>query len=645
MTERTILSDGNSELIKLIDNFVESSEQMLIFDSVNRDNRIIIHQYCQRFNLYTKSIIISEVNNKKMIISKELIFEEEDRLDIVEFCNFHYNQALSKGKLPKNAIADLHKIFMEKKYDIKPIKCNNFHMFLIYYQEWNKLWHPLWARQTRGTVMFLNEKTNMLEPLRYSLERNTEILTGKQIKKVDNESLDVDILELECDKQQKFIKNKISNPDTIYENAYVSGKTDGMLCTINVYRENYKSIGKELNETVGLLGKIINELCEDLDFIFTISSQKKFIITDDKMYRDILTSLLCGTHIISFNDLKDEVSKPENRSINYIFKKYLPKFVDKISNFIKQNGNSCSRITLNFEMVLPKFMNAWQEKSSSLALVYNVPLFRLLGVSYINNNNKLLFLPHFEFKQAIFDEPYVWKVNSQHQLEKMLEMCSNIIRKHNNLTVKSFIDEFIPINYNDGEIAPFDFEGFIFYVELPIDLQINHKKYEASKVKTEEYYKMHKIRIQDLLYVKEILEISPELFPEAKVAFERLSKELPIFQDFCNKFQNFIQKIIDTNNELINTFTYIYKQDFLTPFEIGRKINANEKNKIICIWNDLYSQKIQSENSTQNEFIGSIIKILRLNIDKKTNIFRNDNLELFIENQKNRIYGLIKKFI
>ena len=595
-----------------------------------KSEREEIHVFAQNKGLYTKSEFISEEKDKKnMILSKIPFTSPDDNFNIIEFCNYHYNEISKTQKNKIKALEELFKFLGSQDYDTKIVKCKTISnpIFVVSYCDWNKSWKKAWNRQTRGTVLMLNYETDKIELLRLSLERNTEVLTGMQDLTVSKESLDLQLEESDYDERQKFVI-KCIHEDTKYTDAYLAGKTDGSLCTVNIFRKNKKVLGKKLNECVPCCGEIINQLCNNNDFVFTLSTKEVFLITDESMYKNIFTALLCGSAIVSYEELKNDVflsPKEKRLSLDQVLRKYLPEYIRHLEMFLETycSKNNSEIIIMNNEMVIPysktsnDLRDAWNNKASSPGgMVYDVPLFNFLGTTFINDDN-FYFVSHFEFKQNIFHEPYYWKIETQNQLDDMLKHLSLVIRKK--ITAKDYVQIYKPCNYygkNDTMSPPFDFEGFIFSVALQGNLISKHKKYEASKVKTEEYYIVHKPKYGDIKYLDELFETSAEYFPDAEKKINKIKNMIPKVQPYLDNMHIFIE-IIKKNYPII-----IEVIASTPPF---KKVDLKKLGKweiILDYWfsvfNDPEIKNVVSENKGKRHIlVEKIVDIVSLFVDKK----------------------------
>jgi hypothetical protein len=651
-----------SDIKQYIENFCYSDEQEIILQQLTKTQREEIHPFAQSKGLYTRSDAIQgEKDKKNMTLSKVPFSSPDENLNIIEFCDYYYDLILKSQKNKNKALDELFKILSNQDFDTKLVKCPTISnpIFTISYRDWNKLWKKTWHRQTRGTVMMLNTETNKFELLRLSLERNTEVLTGVQNKTVSKESLDLELNESDFDERQKFVIKCVNN-NTIYDNAYVAGKTDGSLCTVNIFRGSQKEIGVNLNNCILCCGEIINSLCSKLDFVFTLSTKEAYLITEENSYKNIFTALLCGSEIISYENLKTEI-KEKKLTLNQVLQKYLPYFVDKVKQFLDvycQNQES-EKIILNFEMVIPFLKtsmdnrDAWNNKASSPGgMVYEVPLFNFLGATFIESkSNNFFFKTHFEFQQKssnIFFEPYYWKVETQEQLDNMLKDLSFVIRKK--MTILDYIQKYRPINYFDKEeIRPFDFEGYIFSVLLKDELKSKYKNFEASKVKTEEYYVVHKPKYQDLQYLDELFVTSIEYFPDAVKRANKIKEFVPKVQPYFEKLPVFIETIRENNDNYPKVIELLAN----TPqFKKPDLKKLGDWSILINYWNSVFQDNeimeiISKDKGKKYIFIEKIIDIVSIFFDKNTKslVPKNEKVKERLDFMSNKIYWFLETII
>ena len=69
-----------------------------------------IHTFAQNKGLYTKSELVSgEKDKKNMILSKIPFISPDDNFNIIEFCNYHYNEISKTQKNKIKALNVVHK--------------------------------------------------------------------------------------------------------------------------------------------------------------------------------------------------------------------------------------------------------------------------------------------------------------------------------------------------------------------------------------------------------------------------------------------------------------------------------------------------------------------------------------------------------
>ena len=373
----------------------------------------------------------------------------------------------------------------------------------IKYLDHNNNWNT-WGRESRGsTLALIDGKWTMFK---YLMERGAEMLTGMQMKrgidKTDNIDTKMDFKASHLSRvQQELIQDlREGNPVDLV----LSFKKDGSLLSCALYTG---SMGV-------LMRRLINTYCDDFtkavmteydkisgnSDVFVFQSQSTLFI-GDAMY-DYTTTALFPEAIPTLTPLK----KIQTYGASFMTK--LKKMFDNIDGDIKQilGETICANRTESYSGNVHK----------ELAMSYPTSSFTILSITSIKDNHYTAY-PHYMYSNIINEagmtEPAFWKCSSVAQVDKLIQdVDAYIFGKIN-------CDEFYQINipsniYSYEKII--DCEGFVTY-----DVKRNNS---YGKIKTDSYYKSHKLRDDNIPFLCELNKVAGHIFPLARIVDETISK-------------------------------------------------------------------------------------------------------------------------
>lgn len=143
----------------------------------------------------------------------------------------------------------------------------------------------------------------------------------------------------------------------------------------------------------------------------------------------------------------------------------------------------------------------------------------MYNVGYKSSQFRFDFQLEKEIKNTGWDEPMCWKINHTIQVEDIINSLSEILQ--GKLTEEEFITKFPPEN-TSSQI--FNYEEFVFFSKMidseEIGLINDEFDYDVDygKIKTEEYYKSHKFKEENVDFLLFFFETSLKLIPLAKAA-------------------------------------------------------------------------------------------------------------------------------
>jgi len=441
----------------------------------------------------------------------------------------------------------------------------------IKYLDNNRLWKPKWSRQCRGVILYKETETNWI-CIKYQLQRGAEMLTSMHIKANINETETCkydtinDPFEIFSEIQQDTMRKLLEKKSI---DAVLTSKSDGSLLGITFYSGKLAPIMRaHINNYGDPFSKAILKLADicDSKTVPIISSQSTFFLGEDM--QDYVTTVILSLSTI--NDIKiNELSQPHEMIFTHgkSFMNKLIKFYNHICNETKNEV-----ITISFEAICKDRKTLWGKTHNELAISYETSSLKLLSVSY----GDLTYKPHYEFSDIIakvgFDEPLWWKVQHTNEIDSLLTDLSKCIR--NKLTTTEFLKQHPPNNktISDPHSCYLDYEGFVIYTQSKPDT------YDYGKIKTEEYYKAHKYRVENVAYLIELHETSRMIFPLTHAVKEFYSNTKITLIDLCNDIIQLLNKP-PSDNLLFQTMPEKAKQSFnKQPMDIKMKmlINASD---------------------------------------------------------------------
>lgn len=383
----------------------------------------------------------------------------------------------------------------------------------------NNIWRPKWAREARGRFYYLSDS---IIPLKDALQRGVEILTTNHKSHGINETQDIDISKIDMlDDIQIDILRKFSGDNDI--NGYLTGKVDGSLIIVNYYPKDSEqySILKEVISNVGSsFAKIMLDYCLGNDGpLITVSTQGTIVVSDE-MTDYVLTAL---QSLIDF----------KFTTINDSWKEIYPKFHTMVMEYINTLNFNASMINMCFEAYCKDRISFTNKIHTELAVSYDHSGFNLLGLMKDNN-----YIPHFDLPNIIFKQPIYLKVNKTKQVFEIMDDMDKVVM--GDMTHTEFMKKYFPNNMD----YPIHMEGWVFLMPY-------NDGYDYSKIKTNLYYKCHKVRDNN---IKELLSLPSNC--------EKYYPVLKILRDFYNNHElritNSIEELYHTLENELKTKSVLY---------------------------------------------------------------------------------------
>jgi hypothetical protein len=424
-------------------------------------------------------------------------------------------------------------------------------IYIIKYIDCNKCWYK-YARQCRGIIVMLDETTDRWFPIKYMLQRGSELLTQFHLKKGIEETQDVQKLtKISLAPSQQSLTQLLQTESDL-NNTFLSMKTDGSLLCATIYTENTANIIREIILEKGDdFAKVYLEMEKRTGKLIVLSSQGTLFLPDQ--VKDYTVHAIMRALKLSEDEILEiaKIMKPEEALENCCvpFFEELARMYDKL-----QQQENLTSISFCFESVVKNRRTAWGVLHTELAISYPDSSLKFLSgnICFGGNTNvgnsvaklaedyeeilskfeqnsqhgkNIVFTPHFNFPlgfNTMFLEPLWWKIINTTQINSMMEMLGQII--FGEVSAQQFLERFPPSNASRFFDLLLDYEGFIIYTD---DEQGG---YEYNKLKTEPYYISHKFRPENIPALIRISQNAKDIFPLSayvKEIYEQLNNYLP----------------------------------------------------------------------------------------------------------------------
>lgn len=460
----------------------------------------------------------------------------------------------------------------------------------------NNIWRPKWAREARGRFYWIGGERviELKNTLQRGIEMLTKIHTNAGITRTDDINLLADrYLESLDDNQQKLMK-LLSNENPI--KTYLTAKIDGVLIIVNIYPrecEQYSIIQSLALSNSSLLNKQIVTYCVESNLpIITVSTHGTLFISED--FEDYFLKSLNSILNNSIQSKQDWADKHKD-------------FANLINSYYEElDLNNNEMTNLCFESYCQNRKNLSGQIQHGLAISYDHDGFILLGM--VNRN---CFIPHFFLPRKIFKQPMFIQINNTKEIFNLIDKLDKLVLS--SLSLNEFLKFFKMDNLTSNCVHP---EGFVMLTKFN-----NH--YDYAKLKTNLYYKCHKINQRNL---NEIL-----VYPECCESYYPIIKRLKLF--FINKNEKlkslvlncfhlleenlndkspfYLKQLPSAKAKFFSYFNGYYKLEekyILFKIMLDTAACTNElKNLVFGVTNDIFQNK--------DEKLFSLVKMLLIKVE------------------------------
>lgn len=377
----------------------------------------------------------------------------------------------------------------------------------IKYLDHNNNWNT-WGRETRGTTLVLTD--GKWKMFKYLMQRGAEMLTGMQvmrgIDKTDNvdTSLDWKASHLSQDQQNLINDLRIGNPI----NLAVSFKKDGSLLSCCLYTGEYAKLMREIITNHGdKFAKIVMQTYDEANNSSDNSSADVFVFQSQ-------TTLLIGDAMQDYTTTAIFPEADPKLSPNKKIQTYGPDFFKRIYQMFKSIPGSIKHII--GETICANRTESFSGKvHTELAVSYPVSSFTILSITSIFEDSYKV-MPHYHYSDLIFQngftEPAYWMVDTVAQVDALIQGVDFCIFQK--MTCDEFYQQFKPTNkYCYTKVM--DYEGFVTYDLNRCD--------SYGKIKTDSYYKSHKLRNDNIGFLCDLSKVAGHIFPLARIVSETIT--------------------------------------------------------------------------------------------------------------------------
>ncbi|KAG5178382.1 hypothetical protein JKP88DRAFT_329574 [Tribonema minus] len=386
----------------------------------------------------------------------------------------------------------------------------------LMYQESTHLWSPKWARQTRGSTFFLNSKGKW-EPVKLMMPRGVEVLTGSHIHAGVTETQDVSMrssARRAFHPDQKHVMRQLLEGGELPPGSHMSSKVDGSMLTVTLFQGRRRTIMEEVIAACGdEFSVLIATLCRDRPYLAVLASQNTLLLSDD-LQEYMVTAILGAT--ASGTSLQEAAL---TCTASEAFAAHSEGFLDALEQFAEE-ARLPLPVTLALEAVCARRTSEWGRGSlSGLAIAYPSHNLSFLGATTTGPDGAPLYVPHFDLPTAALStagigEPYAWPVRHSLDVEALLSSLNDVVFAC--CSAADFLERHPPVRGSTAAPATLDYEGLVLLTSTA-STSSDAVVYCYSKVKTEAYYKAHKARSEDALYLRELAAVAGSSFPSATV--------------------------------------------------------------------------------------------------------------------------------
>jgi hypothetical protein len=364
-------------------------------------------------------------------------------------------------------IGAVKEFFSNHAYRIlQPCKGSKFEDTVVgvkYIDGLNNLWRPLWSREARGRFYYFDTETQTVLVLKETLQRGVEVLTRAHTTHAVTATQDMrqgeydhlDDIQQDCIKAFQLAESPM--------NAYLTGKVDGSLILVSAYPRGTSEcrIMEEILATCGdSFSRQLAAACGEGPLLVVATQGTLMIGADMQDY--VVTALQS-----MFGPLPTGISMEEAWALQ------CPKMVRTVLEFL-DTADLKNRTHLCFEAFCKNRRTITGRLHTELAIAYDRDGFNLLGAMVGGK-----YIPHFDLPPTL-PQPISLRVSNTREVYKIMEDMDEVVL--GTLEYTAFLER-----YGFPADATIHMEGWVLLTPHPAG-------YDYAKIKTNLYYKCHKVR-------------------------------------------------------------------------------------------------------------------------------------------------------
>lgn len=397
----------------------------------------------------------------------------------------------------RGGIAAVKEFFAAHAYTVsQPCKGSAFENVVVgikYIDGINRLWRPRWAREARGRFYAYDSTAAEGERvicLKDALQRGVEVLTGCHVV-TETQDLQKGAYE-HLDDVQQACMTAFASPEGQAMNAYLSGKVDGSLLIINAYPRGTRE-SRMMSDILATCGdpfaQVLTDACVDQEQgppygpLITVATQGTLLIGEHM--QDYLVTALQAL-------LGPVHERATTRAgVLRAWSQQAPRLVAAVRQFLVDAMLVGKRVHLCFEAVCKDRRTVMGLLHSELAVSYDHNAFNLLGAVVADpETGSSRYIPHFDLPATVFAQPIRRRIKSTREVFDIMADMDRVVLGE--LDKTRFMTR-----YGFPEDADIHMEGWVLLTPLP-----DGSGYDYAKIKTNLYYKCHKVRAE---HVSELL--------------------------------------------------------------------------------------------------------------------------------------------
>jgi hypothetical protein len=346
--------------------------------------------------------------------------------------------------------------------------------------------------------------------MKYLMERGSEMLTGMQVKrgidKTDNvdTALDYKASHLSQNQQSLIQDLRVGNPVKLA----MSFKKDGSLLSCCLYTGYRATLMRKIITNYGdAFAKIVMKTYDDTNNSSDNSSEDVFVFQSQ-------STLLLGDAMQDYTTTAIFPGSDAKMSPNKKIQTYGPDFFKRMCSMFANIPGVVKHVL--GETICANRLESYSGKvHTELAISYPVSSFTILSVTSIFEDSYKVD-QHYKYSELIhqngFSEPAYWMVDTVAQVDALIQGVDACIFQK--MTCDEFYSLFKPSNkYTYDKII--DYEGFVTY-----DL---NRDDSYGKIKTDSYYKSHKLHNNNVSFLCELNKVAGHIFPLARIVDETIT--------------------------------------------------------------------------------------------------------------------------